>query len=51
MLIKRLHMGGEISSRQYAAMHFGVQCFNTTIQHFRKTSVIGDLSDFQTMVS
>ena len=51
MLIERLHMSGEISSRQYAAMHFGVQCFNSSIQHFRKTGVIGDLGDFQTMVS
>ena len=51
MLIKRLHMGGEITSRQYAAMHFGVQCFNTSIQHFWKTGVIGHLGNFQTMIS
>jgi len=48
---KCLHMRWKIPAREDAAVDFGMQGLDTTVEHFRETCVIGDLGDFQTVFS
>ena len=49
VVLQGLHMCRHITPRQQAAMHFGMQSFDTSVEHFRKTCQIGHFANWQTL--
>ena len=49
VVLQGLHVGGYITPRQQTAVHFGMQSFDTAIEHFGKAGQVGDLAHRQTL--
>ena len=49
VVLQSLHVGRHITPRQQAAVHLGVQGFDSAIQHFRKPGQVGDFAHRQTL--